>query len=117
MVDLNPRRLGAAELQLLLPIELRLYHCKSLPTQADERNLLKRLPRSCRPKSSSPLTVQLDFDVPVIYHPNNSFDVIHMLEEIQVLDHLRITHQNLLRSLRPTDALGSVSEPLQTEPA
>jgi len=53
----------------------------------------------------------------MVYHLNNSFDVINMLKEIEVLDHLRVAHHNLLRSLWATEGVRRTAEPPHTEPA
>jgi hypothetical protein len=43
----------------------------------------------------------------MVYHLNNSFDVINMLEQSQVLSHLRVAHQNLLKSFWATAGVES----------
>ena len=60
--------------------------------------------------------MQLEYDVPMVHHLDNSFDVLDMLEEIEVLDYLRVAHHHLFTSLRGTEAVRRTSESMQTAP-
>jgi hypothetical protein len=46
----------------------------------------------------SRLRLRLECDIPMVHHLHNSFDVVNMLEEIQVLDYLRVAYHNPLGS-------------------